>query len=50
MRMNYRNMGKFSFSHTDRVKILVRIIEYYQIHLGNFGTLRSLEVLQEVFS
>ncbi len=50
MRMNYRNMSKFSFSHSERVKILSKIVEYYQIHLGKFGTLRSLEVLQEVFS
>lgn len=50
MRMNYQNMSKFSFSHSERVKILSQIIEYYQIHLGKFGSLRSLEVLQEVFA
>lgn len=50
MRMNYRNMYRFRFTHAQRVAVLLRIVDYYQIHLGKFGSLRSLEVLQELFS
>ena len=50
MRMNYRNMHRFRFTHAQRVAVLLRMLDYYQIHLGKFGSLRSLEVLQELFS
>ena len=50
MRMNYRNMHRFRFTHAQRVAVLRRMVDYYQIHLGRFGSLRSLEVLQELFS
>ncbi len=50
MRMNYRNMHRFAFAHGERIEVLNRIVEYYQLHFGNFSALRSLAVLQEVFA
>lgn len=50
LRMNYENMRLFRFSRKDRHRIIQRILEYYQLHLSNFGEVKSLEVLQELFN
>ena len=49
MRMNYVNMHKFAFSRGERVAILEHIIAYYRIHLAEFGEIKSLPVLIELF-
>lgn len=48
-RITYENMHLFKFSQHDRVNIINRILEYYRIHLGDFSSIKSLEVLHELF-
>lgn len=48
-RINYENMHLFQFSRADRVNIINRMLEYYRIHLQDFSTLKSLDVLHELF-
>ena len=50
MRMDYSNMYSFKFSHTDRVNIINKVLEYYRLHLADFSELKSLEILQNLFS
>lgn len=49
MRMNFDNMAAFRFSRAQRQNILKQIIQYYQLHLPNFGNIKSLEILTELF-
>jgi DNA repair protein RecO (recombination protein O) len=49
MRMNYENMGNFKFSGYERKDIILRILEYFRLHLINFSEIKSLEILHEVF-
>lgn len=48
-RINYRNLAYFRFSKAERKELLDRIIEYYSIHIQDFGDLKSLPVLHEIF-
>ncbi|GHU87485.1 DNA repair protein RecO [Bacteroidia bacterium] len=50
MRMDYSNMHSFKFSHTDRINIINKVLEYYRLHLTDFPELKSLEVLQNLFA
>lgn len=50
MRMNYETMHLFGFSRTERARCLTIINEYYRLHLPDFPLLKSLSVLQELFS
>jgi DNA repair protein RecO (recombination protein O) len=49
MRIDYRTMHLFSFSRAERVEVLGLILDYYRIHLSEFGELKSLPVLMEIF-
>ena len=49
-RMDYPNLHLFRFSRKDRVRILQVLNEYYRLHVPNFPELKSLEVLQELYS
>lgn len=49
MRINFENMGAFAFQHTERTDLLRHMLDYYRLHLTEFPTIKSLEVLQEVF-
>ncbi len=49
MRMDYSNMYSFRFSHTERVNIINKVLEYYRLHLSDFSELKSLEILQNLF-
>jgi len=49
LRMNYENMALFTFSRHERKDIIVRILEYYRIHLNRLPEIKSLEILHEVF-
>jgi DNA repair protein RecO (recombination protein O) len=42
--------GRFLNGRKERQDLLGKLIEHHRIHLGAFGTIRSLEVLQELFS
>ena len=48
-RINYENMHHFLFSQQDRVNIVNRMLEYYRIHLHDFPTIKSTEILHELF-
>ena len=49
LRMNYENMALFTFSRHQRKDIILRILEYYRIHLNRMFEIKSLEILHEVF-
>jgi DNA repair protein RecO (recombination protein O) len=49
LRMSYENMRHFKFSGDRRKAIIIRILEYYRLHLSNFPEIKSLEILHEVF-
>jgi len=48
-RITYENMHLFRFSQQDRINIINRILEYYRIHLGDFPSMKSLDVLHELY-
>lgn len=48
-RMTYENMYLFKLSRQERGRIIDRIIEYYRIHLGEFPTIKSLDILHELY-
>ena len=48
-RISYENMHKFAFSRQDRINIINRMLEYYRLHLYDFPTLKSLDILHELF-
>ena len=50
MRMDYKNMHLFRMNRNDRVRCLEVVLRYYRLHLPAFPELKSLSVLQEVFS
>jgi DNA repair protein RecO (recombination protein O) len=49
LRMNYVNMAVYAFSRHDRLQIIHRILEYYQLHLSDFPEIKSLPILQSLF-
>jgi DNA repair protein RecO (recombination protein O) len=49
LRMTYENMAAFAFSRHERQAVLLRILEYYRIHLNPLPEIKSLEILHEVF-
>lgn len=49
-RMDYPTMHLFRLSRKERQRILLVLNEYYRLHLPGFPELKSLEVLQEVYS
>ncbi len=40
----------YSINNTERNYLLDKIIEFYQLHLGKFGDIKSSEILKSVFS
>ena len=48
-RMDFSNLALFSFTNDDRRMVLAYFIEYLRLHIPNFGTLKSYEVLQDLF-
>lgn len=48
-RISFENMHHFIFSRQDRITIINKILEYYRIHSSDFPTLKSLDVLHELF-
>lgn len=49
MRMNYDNMRLFGMNRTERNRCLAIIDNYYRLHLPDYPTLKSAEVLKELF-
>lgn len=50
MRMRYETMHLFPFERGQRTYCLELLTEYYRLHVSDFPPLKSLEILQEVFS
>ncbi len=48
-RMTYENMHTFSFFRKERILIIEKVIEYYRLHVTDFSTTKSLDVLQVLF-
>lgn len=46
--INYRNMFLFKLSRNDRSVIIETILTYYRLHVVDFSSLKSLDVLREV--
>ncbi len=49
LRSNYDNSHLFQMKHEDRIYLLEQIINFYRLHTDNFGTVNSLEILEEIF-
>ncbi len=47
--INFDALEKVSFSKAERQVVLQIIIDYFKLHLGNFRTPKSLQVLETVF-
>ena len=50
MRMDYPTMHLFRLSHHERNRLLEVAVVYYRLHLPNFPELKSLAVLQELYT
>jgi DNA repair protein RecO (recombination protein O) len=50
MRMDFPNMYLFRMSHLERRQLLTVALTYYRLHLPDFPELRSLEVLQALYT
>ena len=48
-RMTFSNMGVFRFSREERNRVLDVIISYYRLHNAAIGTLRSPDILKQLF-
>lgn len=48
-RMTFRNMTVFRFGRDDRNRMLDLIISYYRLHNAAIGTLRSPDILKQLF-
>ena len=48
-RMRYANMHLFKMSRVQRNELLDGILRYYSMHYAGLQSLRSLEVLRELF-
>jgi len=48
-RMTFSNMGVFRFSREERNQVLDVIISYYRLHNAAIGTLRSPDILKQLF-
>ena len=51
--LNDYNFGYYDYEYQNRnddyIKLMEKIIEYYQNHISGFGKLNSMQVLKEVF-
>ena len=48
-RMTFANMHLFRFDRTQRHRVLDVMLAYYRLHNSTLGTLRSPEVLKQLF-
>ena len=48
-RMSFSNMGVFRFNREERNRMLDVIISYYRLHNAAIGTLRSPDILKQLF-
>lgn len=48
-RIKIHELGDWKISRTIRGRILLVLLEYYQLHFDNLGEIKSLDILKEVF-
>lgn len=48
-RMNYRNLHLWQFTREERRSIVKHILDYYEIHMPGLSSLRSIEILRQLF-
>jgi len=48
-RISYNNMHQFRFNRQERIELIEKILSYYKIHLQEFGEIKAISVLKEVF-
>ena len=48
-RMTFRNMHLFKFNRDQRNRVLDAMLAYYRLHNSTLGTLRSPDVLKQLF-
>lgn len=46
---SYEHCHSINIKHPDRIHLLEQIINFYRLHGDNFGTVNSLDVLEEIF-
>lgn len=49
MRMDYGSMHLFKMSHEERNRCLDVVLDFYRLHVPDFGELKSLQVLRDMF-
>lgn len=49
MRMNLRNLHRFTLSAADRNVILDRLLQYYSLHFASLQSIKSLDILRQLF-
>lgn len=49
LRMDYTNMDHFRLNRQLRRTVLERLTQYYRLHIPEFGEVRSVDVLRELF-
>lgn len=49
LRSSHDESHSFQMKHEDRIYLLRQIINFYRLHTENFGTVNSLEILEEIF-
>ena len=49
-RMTFANLHLFRFSHTQRNAILDAALRYFRLHNSTVGTMRSPEILRQIFA
>ena len=41
-------LGQIKLSHQVRRQLLLKYVDYYKLHIADFGQMRSLDILHEV--
>lgn len=47
---DYESLGTLRIPPEERKLLLAKVLDYYRLHIEGFGTIRSMEVLEEVLS
>ena len=49
LNISYEDSHMIQMKHEDRIYLLAQIINFYKLHTENFGTVNSLQILEEIF-
>jgi DNA repair protein RecO (recombination protein O) len=47
---SFENAGQINISSNERKFLLEKLLDYYRLHVGDFGEVRSHKILEEVLS